>query len=290
MIDTLTVQGLRLSQGQVSQIQDLIQNNPDWSRYRLSRQLCVQWDWRTPVGQYKDMAARSLLLKLEKRGMVQLPPCRCVSPNRHRLAMSFEQRWDDQPIEGSLTQLGPIRIEEVSQVQSRQQIHSALAAFHYLGYRTSVGENLQYRVCDDQGRLLAVLVFGAAAWKCACRDQWIGWSSEQRQRNLCRIANNSRFLIMPWIKIEHLASWVLGRIARRINTDWQAKYGHRIGALETFVERDRFNGTCYRAANWQRLGSTTGRSRQDRNNTLKVPVKEIYLYPLTSRWREELCA
>jgi hypothetical protein len=192
-------------------------------------------------------------------------------------------------VQSSLKELGPLQLEEVSaQPQARQQLRSALAAFHYLGYRTTVGENLQYQVGDAHGRLLAVLVFGAAAWKCAPRDQWIGWSPAQRAQQLGLIANNSRFLILPWVKVPSLASWILGGIARRIDRDWQAKYGHRILALETFVETGRFTGTCYRAANWVRVGVTCGRSRQDRTHTLRVPVKEIYLYPLTSQLRKEL--
>jgi hypothetical protein len=152
-----------------------------------------------------------------------------------------------------------------------------------------VGENLQYVVRDGAGRLLAVLVFGAAAWKCAARDQWIGWSPRQREAGLSRIANNSRFLIVPWAQIAHLGSWILGRVARRIAGDWEAKYGHPVVLLETFVERERFAGTCYRAANWQNVGATTGRSRQDRTRTLQVPVKDVWVWPLRRDFREALC-
>ena len=290
MMDGILLQGRHLSVADVGQIQHLVRINPEWSRYRLSRQLCEQWDWRTPVGQLKDMAARTLLLKLEKRGLVQLPPCRRLSPNRHRLAAPAQQSWDSQPVEASLKELGPIEIQEVSaQAPARRQLRSALASFHYLGYRTSVGENLQYSVCDNRQRLLAVLVFGAAAWKCAPRDLWIGWSAQQREQRLCLIANNCRFLILPWVRVKRLASWLLGRIARRINEDWRAKYGHEIVALESFVERGRFAGTCYRAANWIRVGATSGRSRQDRAHRLQVPVKEVCLYPLTPKLREGLC-
>lgn len=290
MMDGILIQGRHLSMADVGQIQHWVRINPGWSRYRLSRHLCEQWDWRTPVGQLKDMAARTLLLKLEKRGLVQLPPRRNASPNRHRLAAPAKQSWDNQPVEASLKELELLQIQEVSaQAPARRQLRSALASFHYLSYRASVGENLQYSVCDNRQRLLAVLVFGAAAWKCAPRDQWIGWSAQQREQRLCQIANNSRFLIMPWVKVPSLASWILGRIARRIQEDWQAKYGHGIVALESFVERGRFAGTSYRAANWIRVGATSGRSRQDRTHRLQVPVKEVYLYPLTPKLREGLC-
>jgi hypothetical protein len=151
-----------------------------------------------------------------------------------------------------------------------------------------VGENLQYVVRDGGDRLLAVLVFGAAAWKCAARERWIGWSPAQRQARLSWIANNQRFLILPWVKVRCLASHVLGGVARRIGADWQSKYGHPVVLLETFVERERFAGTCYRAANWQALGSTRGRSRQDRQRTLQVPVKDVYACALRPNFREAL--
>jgi len=145
-------------------------------------------------------------------------------------------------------------------------------------------------VRSEQGRLLACLVFGSSAWKCQDRDQWIAWSREQREKKLNFTTNNTRFLILPWVKVPHLASWILGQISRRLSSDWQKKYGHPILLVETFVERDRFKGTAYRAANWIRVGSTTGRTRQDRNNSLCMPVKDIYLYPLLANFRKSLCA
>jgi hypothetical protein len=188
-----------------------------------------------------------------------------------------------------LSDLSPLRITEVSQqADGRAEVRAALVQFHYLGYRTPVGENLQYVVRDGTDRLLAVLVFGAAAWKCAARDRWIGWTPAQRQARLSGIANNHRFLILPFVEARHLASHVLGRVARRIAQDWQAKYGHSVVLLETFVERARFSGTGYRAANWQVLGTTQGRGRQDRRWTLQVPVKELYVYPLRTDLREAL--
>jgi hypothetical protein len=153
-----------------------------------------------------------------------------------------------------------------------------------------VGENLQYIVRDGRERLLACLVFGAAAWKCQSRDQFIGWNLEQRRRNLGGLANNSRFLILPWVKVPGLASWALGSEARRLSSDWQAKYGHPLHALETFVEKERFAGTAYRAANWLRVGATTGRTRQDRSRLIAAPVKDIYLHPLHRKFRQRLCA
>lgn len=165
-----------------------------------------------------------------------------------------------------------------------------LAHEHYLGARNSVGENIRYLVRDRFGRPVACALFGSAAWKCADRDAFIGWERSTRERNLQHLTNNTRFLIPRWVQVPHLASHVLGLIARRIRSDWQEKYGHPVHALETFVERSRFQGTCYRAANWQRLGETCGRTRNDRDNTIRVEIKDVYLHPLTPRWREELCS
>jgi hypothetical protein len=163
-----------------------------------------------------------------------------------------------------------------------------LGRFHYLGFNGAVGENLQYVISDDQGRRLACLVFGAAAWKCQDRDQFIGWSSEQRERNLAFIANNTRFLILPSVRVRRLGSWILGQINRRLSQDWQAKYGHGLVLVETFVEQARFRGTVYRATNWQKVGATTGRTRQDRHTCIQVAVKDIYVHALCRRFREVL--
>ncbi len=283
------MQGRRIEPFELLQVRELVASHPEWSRYRLSRELCGLWNWRTSTGQWKDMAARSLMLKMAGRGWLQLPARRGLSPNRHRLAAPPPRSWPTTPITGRLSEVGPLTVTEVSaQADGRAEVRAALAQFHYLGWRTPVGENLQYVVRDGAQRLLAVLVFGAAAWKCAARDRWIGWTPEQRQARLSWIANNHRFLILPSVDVRYLASHVLGRVARRIADDWQAKYGHPVVLLETFVERERFSGTCYRAANWQALGSTQGRSRQDRQRTLQVPVKDLYACPLQADFREAL--
>ncbi len=289
MTEICVLQGRQIEPAQWLEVRELVAAHPQWSRYRLSRELCALWDWRTPTGQWKDMAARTLLLKMAQRGWIQLPERRWPSPNRHRLAAPTPRIWPTTPILGRLSDLGKLEISEVStQVSGRAEARAALVQFHYLGYRTPVGENLQYLVHDGDSRLLAVIVFGAAAWKCAARDQWIGWTAGQRQARLSWIANNHRFLILPLVGVHCLASHLLGQVARRIGEDWRHKYGHSVVLLESFVERERFAGTCYRAANWQALGSTRGRSRQDRTHTLQVPVKDVYACPLRADFREEL--
>ena len=293
MSESLVVQGRLVGELDLEWLRQWMGQNPGGSRWRLSQALATHWDWRNGAGQLKDMAARTLLLKLHQRGLITLPPRRQVPTNRMRCSsMGRESRdWNQDPIKCGLAQLRPLTVGEISsQAAERAWVRAALCRFHYLGFGGAVGENLQYVVRDGQGRPLACLVFGAAAWKCQDRDRFIGWSAPQRQRNLGLIANNTRFLLLPWVRVPHWASWILGQVRRRLARDWQAKYGHPIVMLETFVERERFLGTAYRAANWLAVGSTTGRTRQDRHTCIQAPVKDIYLDPLQRGFREVLQA
>ena len=274
----LVLQGRTLTPKDTATIEELIATHPGWSRRRLSRQLCAQWNWRNGAGQIKDMAARSLLVKLQARGLIQLPERRQVPSNRMRRQRIPARDWEQLPVECSLQDLGRLELGEVSGDGVRRSLlASGLAQFHYLGYAGTVGENLQYIVSDGQGRLLAFLLFGSSAWKLKARDEFIGWNQKQRQEKLNLTTNNTRFLILPWVKVPHLASWVLGQATRRLGEDWQKKYGHAIFLVESFVERDRFRGIAYRAANWIKVGSTTGRTRQDPDRSMETALKDIYL-------------
>jgi hypothetical protein len=287
--ETLVVQGRRLEPADIARIRRLIAANPGWSRRRLSESLAAEWDWRNGRGRLKDMAARSLLVKLHERGLIRLPARRQVPSNRMAARQIQRRLWNRTPVAGTLHSLGSLSVREVgADATARAELASALEEFHYLGCRGTVGENLQYTVTDATGRLLGCLLFGSAAWKCRARDEFIGWTQKQREQNLHLITNNTRFLILPWVRIPHLASWILGQVLRRLSDDWESKYGHRIVLVETFVERDRFAGTSYKAANWIRLGATTGRSRQDRQHNLQVSVKDVYLYPSCHEFRREL--
>ena len=287
----LLVQGRQLTEEDILRIRRLIADHPTWSRRRISEVLCAEWNWRNGSGRFKDMATRSLLLRLDARGLITLPARRRMPSNRMAARQAPRQMWDSTPVTGTLRDMGPLTLREVSaDTTARIRFAAALAEFHYLGYRGTVGENLQYMVTDQGGRLLACLLFGSAAWKCRVRDQFIGWDPHQRMRNLHLVTNNTRFLILPFVRVPHLATWILGRVLRRLSADWQKKYGHSIALVETFVEQQRFAGTSYKASNWLRLGATTGRSRQDCRRKLQVPVKDVYLYPLAHRFREELSA
>lgn len=275
----ITIQGRFLTEKDIDWIRVLIKGNPHWHRSRLSQEICLAWNWVAPNGQLKDMACRTMLLKLERRGYFELP-ARKSSGGGNSFKEHAPVEHSTISIEGKLRDLRPLSITTVGDTQSLRLFKHLLARYHYLGFSGTVGENMKYIVYDCHRYPLACLMFGSAAWKVACRDQWIGWNSNTRQDRLHLITNNMRFLILPWVKVPHLASHLLGCIARRISSDWMEKYGHPIYMLETFVERDRFRGTCYHAANWHLVGQTQGRSRNDRYSTIQVPVKDVYLYPL----------
>lgn len=275
----MKIQGRILSQEDMEWIRSLISDHPDWHRSRLSLEICAAWNWANAKGQVKDMACRTMLLKLERLGYLQLPAARSVSVgNSARTQTPIAHSTTE--IVCLLQELTPLRIELVQDRAASQLFKHLLSAYHYLGFSGTIGENMKYMVYDPQNRPLACLLFGSAAWKVASRDVWIGWKVNVQQANLPYITNNMRFLILPWVRVPHLASHLLARISRRISADWLEKYGHPIHLLETFVEQDRFRGTCYRAANWIRVGQTLGRSRNDANRTLQVPIKDVYLYSL----------
>ena len=285
------IQGRCISPDDVVLIRDLLANHPSWKRSRLSRELCERWHWRNQKGRLKDMACRTLLLKLEAMGEIRLPPRQAGRPNHRGYGPMTEIAHDRSPIEADLSSLQPLRIEPLYTGDRRLPLFKFLLhRYHYLGHRTCVGENLKVLVRDRAGRLLACMLFGSAAWKGRSRDAFIGWEPAVRERNLSLLTNNTRFLILPWVRVRHLASHLLSQVCRRIPGLWMESYGHPIHMLETFVERQRFRGTCYRAAGWTHVGATAGRSRNDVHATLRVPVKDIFVYPLNTDFRQRLRA
>jgi len=291
MITETIIQGRSIGQREVDEVLRLLAEHPEWNRTRLSRELCETWNWRNAHRQIKDMACRALLLKLEQRELIVLPPRqnRPVNAVRNRVVPLIDH--DQTAISCCLQALLPLSIRAVDADADELQIFKSLIAqHHYLGLRTTVGENRKYLIRDRRDRLLGGMLFGSAAWQTKPRDTFIGWSLQARRSGLSRITNNTRFLISPWVRVPHLASHVLSRISRRIGADWQVKYGHRIHLLETFVDRDRFRGTCYRAANWIHVGQTQGRTRNGPRGAPPVPIKDVYVYPLSRNFRRELCS
>jgi hypothetical protein len=290
-MQTLWLQGRAVAPEQVDWIRGLICGHPEWGRTQLSIHIAEQWNWRNAAGRLKDMAARTLLLKLEDRQLLRLPARQqCRGGSRPALVPRTDQLhlWEEGLIGEPLRQLRPIKVKPVDGLPEGRLLARLLSQYHYLGYRRSVGENLQYLAWDRSGRVLACAVFGAAAWKCAARDRYVGWNPSSRQSNLFLVANNMRLLILPWVRVKHLASHLLGLLAGRLSSDWENKYGHRIYLLESFVDRSRFLGSCYRAANWICAGQTQGRSRNDRARLLSVPCKDVYVFPLTRQFRPVL--
>jgi hypothetical protein len=271
---------------QLSQIKSIMRENPGINVSRLSMRLCELWNWRFPSGDLKDMSCRNLLRKLANQGEI-------VLPESHRGARAHGPRTipclehDTATIAGHLKDIMPVSIEIVDK-KGAPEFASMLGQYHYLGYRT-IGRNMKYMVRDKDGRPVALLLYGSAAWKCKGRDGHIGWNTEQRQENLQLITNNTRFLIPQWIQVPNLASYTLSRISKRISADWQDKYGHPILCLETFVD-EQYEGTCYKAANWAFVGKTAGRGRDDYHNQHPLTVKSMYLYPIVNNYRELLCS
>lgn len=289
MNKTIKLQGRELTTDDIDFIRLLIADNPTWHRRKLSVALAEAWDWRNAKGDLKDMASRTLMLKLHDRGAIELPPRRRPPTKRTTQGQIQTVLHDTSPIEALLRALQPLKLITVTPRSAYESLYNCfLASYHYLGYTGTVGENMKYLILDNQDRPLACLLFGSSAWSAAERDAHIGWDRETRQRNVNFTTNNTRFLVLPWVRVKCLASHVLGLVTRRIGQDWQARYGHRVYCLETFVERARFRGTCYQAANWQCVGQTRGRSRNDRYTNLSVPVKDIYLYPLQRDYRQQL--
>ncbi len=275
------IQGRAIGSGDVALIRDWVQAHPDSNRTRLSRELCAAWNWRNGAGRLKDMACRSLLLKLEAQGDIRLPPRRTASVNGLRNRQALQLEHDPSSIEGPLSFVQPLRVQAVSAGSSEATLFQfLLQRYHYLGHRNCVGENLKYLALAQDGRPLACLLFGSAAWKCAARDQWIGWTAPQRRRHLGLVTNNTRLLILPWVRVPHLASHLLGRVSARLSADWQQKYGHPIYLVESFVQEPRFAGLCYQAAGWVRVGLTTGRTRNDDGLKPGVAPKALYLKTL----------
>lgn len=250
--------------------------------------LCEAWGWRQANGRLREMVCRGLLLLLHRAGQIELPPVGYVRHNPLAQRKRPEPVLvDTTPLEGCLQQIRPLEFQQVRRTAEERLFNSLLEQYHYLGYQQPVGEHLKYLVWA-QGRPIACLAWSSAPRHLASRDRFIGWSSQARRRNLRFIAYNSRFLILPWVAVPHLASYVLGRMARQLPKDWERVYGHPIYFLETFIDPERFRGTCYRAANWVVLGRTTGRGKDDRTHRPNRSLKEVLGLPLTPRFRQLL--
>jgi len=272
----------------VAFIRQFIAQNPEASRRRLSAKLCEAWQWKQANGALRDMVCRGLLLMLHRAGEIELPAVRQVSLNpfvaRERPA---PLPLDTTVIAGALSALQPIELQQVRRTGDEPLFNSLMEHYHYLGYEQPVGEHLKY-LAWAAGRPIACLAWSSAPRHLGSRDRYIGWNAEARRRNIRFLAYNTRFLILPWVQVPHLASHLLGRMTRALSGDWERMYGHPIYFAETFIDPGRFRGTCYRAANWILLGHTTGRGKNDHTNKPNRPIKEVLGLPLARRFRELL--
>jgi hypothetical protein len=269
-------------------IRQLIAEHPTSSRRELSRKLCQAWNWVQANGAPRDMVCRGLMLQLHREGHIELPPVRYVRNNP--LAKRVQPALidiDDAPLHTSFTGIGPLEVRQVRRTPDEALFNSLMQQHHYLGYTQPVGEHLKYMVFA-RGRPVACMAWSSAPRHLGERDRFIGWSPKARLKNIHLLAYNTRFLILPWVVVPHLASHLLGRIARRLSADWQRLYGHPIHYLETFVDPQLFRGTCYRAANWILLGLTTGRGKDATSSRPNRPIKEILGYPLVKDFRQRL--
>jgi hypothetical protein len=289
MAETWRYRGQEIGGEQIAFLKEFIQAHPTSSRWKLSRQLCEALGWKQANGALRDVVCRGLLLMLERAGQIELPRVRRHIRGQRRTGRPRPQAVliDTTPLAAPFEELGPIEIQQVRRTADEPLFNSLMESHHYLGYEQPVGEHLKY-VVWAQGRPVACLAWSSAPRHLGSRDRFIGWSGEARRRNIRFIAYNTRFLILPWVEVPHLASHILSRMARRLSQDWERQYGHPIYFLETFVDPERFRGTCCRAANWVVLGRTTGRGKDDHTNRPNRSIKEVLGYPTTPRFRQLL--
>jgi hypothetical protein len=288
-LSDVIVCGRCFSRSDIVAICDLITSRPTACRREIAKWTCERLGWLTPGGKLKEMSCRVALLRLEAQGLIRLPAPRGRNGNRKPFEPEHTIVVPERSLVCASGSLGGLCLQRVETPADSRLWNEAISRFHYLGYKRLPGAQMRYLLHSTLG-LLGVLGFGASAWKAAPRDRWIGWSEAQRKARLHLVVNNARFLLFPWVRSKNLASWVLSRCARRLPLDWQVRYGYRPVLLETFVERGRFQGTCYKASNWRYVGDTQGRGKLDRYWKAELPIKQVFVYPLVERFREVLCA
>ena len=283
--------GQVVNREQIDEIVEIMETFPKLSRTELAHTICELFSWKRPTGKLKSVECRQFLEGLDKKGVIKLPACRKQYANKGAIKVERSARVGIQhSIRAKLKELTPILMERVDSQEQRKLWYEYIDRYHYLGYQLPFGAQLRYFIksgaTDD---IVGCFQFSSPAWKMAPRDRWIGWSDGQRKVALQKIVNNSRFLIFPWVEVKNLASCVLALAAKTVPADWQRSYGYRPVLMETLVDRKRFKGTCYKAAGWIWIGETTGRGRMDRDNKRQgAAVKDIWVYPLTCRFRQEL--
>jgi len=280
--------GREFGADEIQAIKRLMEQDPSLKRSPLSRQLCQMFEWTKPNGELKDMTCRVALTRMQADGLLTLPPSQ-MAGGRRRPHFPPTAATDAQtPLLQPVHELGIVTLRPVTATATSRLWNEFIARYHYLGYTPLSGSQMRYNVFAGD-RLVALLSFGASAWKLAGRDRLIGWQQPQRLKNLQLVVNSARFLILPWIQSKGLASKILSLIARQLPHDWHQRYGYRPVLFETFVESVRHRGTCYKAANWAHVGQTVGRGKKCPVHQQIVPIKDIWLYPLRKDFARVLC-
>lgn len=283
-----TYRGRVVNDQDIAFINELIAQNPGDSRWALSKKLCLAWNWVQPNGALRDMVCRGMMLELHRAGYIRLPAKRRSPLNPFVYRKRPEKiEVDQSPLETNLSSIRPLTFRQVRRTGDEKLFNSLIEHYHYLGYCQPVGEQLKYIVYAHE-RPIACLAWSSAPRHIGSRDRFIGWSAAMRRKNIHLMAYNSRFLILPWVRVSSLASHILGRMTKILARDWQKIYNHPIYYLETFVDKDRFSGTCYKAANWVYLGDTTGRGKNDQTHKVNRSIKAVWGYPLTKDFRTRL--
>ena len=285
----VTYRKRKIGAAQLDEIRGLLAARPNLSRRALSQELCRMWSWRQPNGMLKDMVCRGLLLELERRGLIRLPPRKRTPPNPlGRRPAPRKIEVDQTPLAATLDDLGALKLRQVRRTPEEAVFNSLLAEHHYLGCPRLVGEHLKY-VAYAGERPIALVGWASALWYVGARDRFIGWSNEQRKAHLHLVADNVRFLILPWVRVPNLASRILALNRACLSRDWLSLYGHPIHLVQTFVDPNRFRGSCYKADNWQYVGDTTGRGKLNPTQAQRFTKKCVYVHPLTVQFRRLCC-
>lgn len=283
----LTIRKRTITEADLPPIQATVNCHWDKGRKHISRVLCQEWNWRQPNGRLKDMACREVLLTLNRKGLISLPP-RLNSANNDKRNRSIPLVETEQtPLEGKPSDFEPVRLQLVRNTSLEPLYNSLVQQYHYLGYRQIVGNHLKYMAFIGE-QPVACLGWGSAAWSVKSRDSFVGWNKATKEKNLHLVVNNTRFLVLPWVSVKCLASKLLALNHRRISDDWLKIYNHPLYLLETFVDKKLFKGTCYKAANWHCVGQTKGIAKRGNHHVLHGTIKDVYLYPLRKDFREKL--
>ena len=292
MVAPLRIRGKEIAETELAAIRTAIEKNPQWGRRQLSKEVCTQLGWYQPNWMPQDVACREILLRLEKAGLIKLPPRKYIwLGNKTRFVTAdnlLPLEWEQpEAITGKLHDFGKVELQVVAGREESVRWNGLIERYHYLGYRPMVGRSMKYRI-HLAGREVGLIGWGSPCWKLASRDGYIGWDAAVREKNLQGVVNNTRFLIFPWVHVKYLASHILSVAVKRVVEDWWARYKIRLRLAETFVDSSRYKGTCYKAANWLYLGQSKGASKSGNSYNWHGGIKDVYVYPLCGDFSERL--